>query len=56
MLRDRGHSKLKDAFSLKIKKKWNFVKVNVSKHFECEASCQLHVLLLVIYTFILNIY
>ena len=37
-------------------KKIFFVKVNVSKHFEYEASCQLHVLLLVIYTFILNIY
>ena len=31
-----------------------FVKVNVSKHLECEASCQLPALLLVIYTLILN--
>ena len=33
-----------------------FVKVNVSKHLEGEASQHLPVLLLVIYTFIRNIY
>ena len=33
-----------------------FVKVDVSKHLESEASCQLPVLLLVIYTLILKIY
>ena len=57
MLRDKIEATVKwrDAFSLKIK----FVqlaRVNISKHFEYEASCLLPVLLLRIYTFILNIY
>ena len=50
MLRD----KWKDAFDLK--KIVYSVKVNVSNHLESKASCQLPVLLLVIFTFILNIY
>ena len=39
---------------LVLKKIVQFVKVNVSKHLECEASYQLPVLLLVIYTLILS--
>ena len=41
--------KWNDAFSLKIKVCIIRFKVNISQHLECEASCQLPVLLLVIY-------
>ena len=55
MLRDKiaATEKSKDAFCSEIKF-YVIVKVNVSEHFEYEASCQLPVLLLVIYIFILN--
>ena len=57
MLRDKIEVAVKwrDTSSLKIKI-CGIGLEHVSKHFEYEASCQLPVLLLAIYTFILNIY
>ena len=57
MLRDQIEVTVKwrGAFSLKNKNLGNWLKQSY-KHFESEASCQLAALLLVIYTFILNIY
>ena len=50
---DQTNGKMHMIFKIK-----NYVirKVNVSKHLENEASCQLPVLLFLVYTFTLNIY
>ena len=57
MLRDKlWDRQMKRCIRFEKQKFVSFVKVNVSNHLELEASCQLPALVLVIYTFILNIY